>query len=82
MTFTVKSPVFAEGSAIPTRYTCDGDNVSPALSWSGQPVGTKSFVLIMDDPDAPSGTFTHWVLFDVPAPQHEFAKGHRAGISG
>ena len=82
MTLTVKSPAFAEGGAIPPRYTCDGDNVSPALSWFGQPVGTKSFVLIMDDPDAPSGTFTHWVLFDVPAPQHELAEGHRAGISG
>jgi len=82
MTFTLKSPAFAGGGAIPRRYTCDGENVSPALSWSGHPAGTKSFVLIMEDPDAPSGTFTHWVLFDVPAPQHELAEGHRPGSAG
>lgn len=62
----LSSTAFAEGDAIPRKYTCDGDNVSPALSWQGAPQATKSLVLIMDDPDAPSGTFVHWILFDIP----------------
>ena len=67
MGFALTSPAFANGANIPAAYTCEGVNHSPALAWSGAPPGTKSFVLIVDDPDAPSGTFTHWVLYDVPA---------------
>lgn len=63
----VESPSFKNGEVIPQKYTCDGENVSPPIAWSGFPEGTKSFVLIVDDPDAPIGTFTHWVVYDIPA---------------
>ncbi len=63
MTFTVFSADISEGSAIPPRHTCDGEDVSPALSWEGAPDGTLSLALIVDDPDARG--FAHWVLFDV-----------------
>lgn len=61
------STAFAEGQSIPAKYTCDGEDASPPLQWSGAPTGVKSFALIADDPDAPVGTWVHWVLFDVPA---------------
>jgi Raf kinase inhibitor-like YbhB/YbcL family protein len=61
------STAFAEGAAIPAKYTCDARNVSPPLKWSGVPAGAKSLALIVDDPDAPSGTWVHWVLYDLPA---------------
>jgi len=69
MTFTIQSSAFADGQAIPSRHSCEGDNVSPLLSWSGQPEGTQSFALIVDDADAPSPWkfFTHWVMFNIPA---------------
>lgn len=67
MTIKITSPAFSEGGAIPKKYTCAGENISPALSWSGLPDGTKSLALILDDPDAPSGIFTHWVLYDMPS---------------
>jgi Raf kinase inhibitor-like YbhB/YbcL family protein len=66
MTFTLTSPAFQQGGAIPAPHTCDGTDVSPALHWEGAPEGVASFALIVDDPDAPSGTFVHWVLYDVP----------------
>ena len=59
------STAFTEGAAIPAKYTCDARNVSPPLKWSGVPAGTKSLALIADDPDAPAGTWVHWVLYDV-----------------
>lgn len=65
--FTLLSDAFDPGEAIPPRFTCDGENISPALFWSGAPQDTQSYALIVDDPDAPGGTFTHWVLFDLPA---------------
>ncbi len=58
---------FSEGQPIPTKYTCDGADVSPPLQWSGAPTGTRSFALICDDPDAPMGTWVHWVLYGLPA---------------
>ena len=61
------STAFTEGAAIPAKYTCDTRNVSPPLRWGGAPAGTRSLALIVDDPDAPSGTWVHWVLYDVPA---------------
>jgi len=64
--FTIKSSAFDEGATIPKRYTCDGADVSPPLSWSGTPAGTKSYALICDDPDAPMGTWVHWVLWGLP----------------
>jgi Raf kinase inhibitor-like YbhB/YbcL family protein len=67
MTIRLLSNAFTEGGMIPKRNAGDGENLSPALSWSGAPIPTQSFALIVDDPDAPSGTFTHWVLFNIPA---------------
>jgi Raf kinase inhibitor-like YbhB/YbcL family protein len=73
--FTLTSTAFAAGQAIPKRYTCDGENVSPPLTWSGSPAAAKSFVLIVDDPDAPGGTFTHWIVFNLPAGIHSMPEG-------
>ncbi len=67
MAFTLASAAFREGAVIPAKYTCDGVDVSPALTWSGAPAGTRSFALIADDPDAPAGTWVHWVLYNLPA---------------
>jgi len=66
MELSIYSPAFSEGALIPTKYTCEGSNISPQLDWSGVPEGTRSLALICDDPDAPSGTFTHWVIFNIP----------------
>jgi Raf kinase inhibitor-like YbhB/YbcL family protein len=66
---------FKPGSDIPAQFTCDGADISPALSWSTPPEGTESFVLIMEDPDAPGGTWVHWVLYDLPATERELAAG-------
>jgi Raf kinase inhibitor-like YbhB/YbcL family protein len=63
----ITSPAFEEGAMIPSKYTCDGINVSPSLIWSAIPDGTKSFAIICDDPDAPAGTFVHWVIYNLPA---------------
>ena len=65
--FMLKSDAFTDGTALPAQFTCDGEDQSPPLSWSEPPDGTKSFALIVDDPDAPSGTFRHWAAFDIPA---------------
>ena len=65
-TITVTSSAFADGEPIPQRYTCDGDEVSPPLAWTGVPAAAAAVALVVDDPDAPSGTFTHWVVLDVP----------------
>ena len=67
MAFALTSPAFTEGSAIPVKYSCDGADVSPPLAWSDAPPGTVSFALIADDPDAPAGTWVHWVLYNLPA---------------
>jgi hypothetical protein len=75
--FTLSSPAFGAGAAIPSKYTCDGPDVSPPLEWNGAPATTRSFALIVDDPDAPGGTWTHWVLFDVPAGTTKLAEGSR-----
>jgi Raf kinase inhibitor-like YbhB/YbcL family protein len=60
------SPAFPPGGAIPTEYTCNGADISPPLSWSAVPSNAKSLVLVVEDPDAPSGTFRHWAAFDIP----------------
>jgi Raf kinase inhibitor-like YbhB/YbcL family protein len=60
------TPAFSPGSQIPTEYTCDGADISPGLSWSGVPPGSKSLVLVVEDPDAPSGLFLHWAAYDIP----------------
>ena len=64
---TLTSPSFKAGEPIPAVYTCVGRGISPELSWSGAPAGAQTFALIMDDPDAPGGTFVHWVIYNIPA---------------
>ena len=64
--FKLTTRAFVDGGRIPARYTCDGDDRSIPLSWSGAPDGTRSFALLFDDPDAPGGTFKHWIIFDIP----------------
>jgi Raf kinase inhibitor-like YbhB/YbcL family protein len=66
MAFALRSPAFQAGATIPRQHTCDGADQSPGLTWAGAPVGTKSLALIVEDPDAPTGTFIHWVLFNLP----------------
>ncbi len=73
---------FPEGGAIPKLHTCDGADLSPALEWSGEPAGTRSFALIVDDPDAPAGTWNHWLLWDLPAGVHALAQGFKPGQAG
>jgi Raf kinase inhibitor-like YbhB/YbcL family protein len=79
-TFTLASPAFQNQAAMPKRFTCQGGDTSPPLAWSGAPAGTKSFALILDDPDAPDPaapqtTWVHWVLYDIPADIHAFTEG-------
>jgi Raf kinase inhibitor-like YbhB/YbcL family protein len=78
--FTLTSSAFSEGGTIPRRYTCDGEDVSPPLRWSGAPDGTAAFALIVDDPDA-SG-FVHWVAADIPANTSELPEGARGSQAG
>lgn len=75
MGIKVKSTAFDEGGMIPKRYTCDGADISPQLSWTGVPDGTKSIALISDDPDAPMGTWVHWVLYNLPPDVTELPEG-------
>jgi Raf kinase inhibitor-like YbhB/YbcL family protein len=70
----LSSTAFSEGQTIPTKFTCSGPDVSPPLSWSGAPSTTKTFALIMDDPDAPAGTWVHWVVYNIPANVTEFTE--------
>ena len=67
MKLEVESQAFRQGNTIPQKYTCDDDNLSPPLRWTGVPAGTVSFTLIADDPDAPLGTWVHWLIYDIPA---------------
>jgi hypothetical protein len=82
MPFTLTSEAFRDGGDIPRRYTCDGENLSPPLAWSGVPEGTTGFALIVADPDAPGGTFTHWLLYDIPEDRTHFGEGLQAGEGG
>jgi hypothetical protein len=66
LTMQMESTAFKSEDLIPAKYTCDGDNISPPLSWSEPPAQTRSFVLILSDPDAPGRTFIHWILYDLP----------------
>jgi Raf kinase inhibitor-like YbhB/YbcL family protein len=87
MTLTLTSPSFADGGSIPERYTCEGDDRSPALSWTGIPAGTRSLALIVDDPDAPDPgaprmIWVHWVLYDLPPTSTGIAEAATAFPSG
>src|SRR5690242_4680187 len=72
-TMKLLSNAFETGGLIPPIYTCDGQNISPPLNWENAPANTKSFVLIMDDPDAPVGTWDHWLLFNIPSTVNSLA---------
>jgi len=74
-TMKLTSPAFSHNGSIPSQYTCDGADVSPALEWSDEPEGTKSFALIVDDPDAPAKVWVHWVVFNIPNTVRSLAEG-------
>ncbi len=78
----ITSPAIAEGATIPTQFTCSGAGQSPPLSWSGVPQGAKSLALIVEDPDAPAGTFVHWVVYDIPPTSEGFKAGGSEGKEG
>jgi Raf kinase inhibitor-like YbhB/YbcL family protein len=85
MPLTITSHEFPEGGAIPVHFTCEGADVSPALAWSGAPEGTRSFVLVVDDPDAPDPdnpktTWVHWVLYNLPADSNALTEGVRSDL--
>jgi hypothetical protein len=83
MTFTLASSAFTAGGTIPAKFTCEGTNVSPELRWNDAPANTHSYALIVDDPDAPAGAFTHWILFDIPANRANLAEGeNKIGAAG
>jgi Raf kinase inhibitor-like YbhB/YbcL family protein len=71
----IKSPAFTDGATIPVQFTCSGANISPALTWSRPPAGTKSLALIVDDPDAPAGTWVHWVVYNLPTSSRGLPQG-------
>lgn len=75
----IQSSVFEAEGTIPPKYTCDGQNVSPPLSWDDPPAETQSLALIADDPDAPSGTFVHWIIFNMPADVRSLSEGLPTG---
>jgi hypothetical protein len=79
--FKIKSPAFADGDSMPVKFTCDGDDVSPKLEWSGAPEGTQSLAFICDDPDAPMGVWVHWVLFNL-SPKATKLEGNYAPAKG
>ncbi|HZP41203.1 MAG TPA: YbhB/YbcL family Raf kinase inhibitor-like protein [Candidatus Binatia bacterium] len=91
MAFELTSSAFANGAPIPVRHTCDDANLSPALAWTAPPSGTKRLALVCEDPDAPAGTWAHWVVYDLPAgtrmlsegvpPQKTLAGGGRQGTN-
>ncbi len=83
MTLVITSPAFREGETIPVEYTCNGQNSSPPLAWSGLPTDTQELALIVDDPDAPAGTWVHWVLYNLPASTNELpASVQNLGVEG
>ena len=76
-TFSVKTPAFVPNGTIPSKFTCDGENISPSLDWAEVPEGTNSIVLIMDDPDAPNGDWVHFILFNIPPETRHLAENFK-----
>lgn len=76
---SLTSTAFKDGDAIPSQFTCDGADRSPALAWSGAPKNTAAYAIIVEDPDAPGGTFIHWVLYDIPATARSLPEGIAKG---
>jgi len=79
---SLKSSAFEAGKLIPKKYTCDGRNINPALTIEGIPIEAKTLVLIMDDPDAPSGTFDHWIVWNIPASTIKIGENNVPGTEG
>ena len=79
---TMSTPAFNEGEPVPDKYTCEGENISPPLNWTEPPSGTQSFVLIVDDPDAPGGVFTHWIVINIPADVRELPEAGYRDLPG
>jgi Raf kinase inhibitor-like YbhB/YbcL family protein len=75
MPFAILSPAFGNGQPIPAVYSCDGQNISPELAWRDAPSGTQSFILVLEDPDAPGGVFRHWGVYNIPANQMTLPQG-------
>src|SRR5260370_40926365 len=75
MSFSLQSPSFSSGGAVPKKFSSEGSDASPALQWGDPPANTQSFVLIADDPDAPARTWTHWVAYDLPARLRQLPEG-------
>lgn len=75
VTIQITSPAFKDGELMPPKYTCDGEDISPPLEWSGVPENAKSIVIICDDPDAPMGTWVHWVIYDIPPSLRSLQEG-------
>jgi Raf kinase inhibitor-like YbhB/YbcL family protein len=82
MTLSIKSPAFDQNTRIPDKFAKDGSNLSPELRWSGAPEGTRSFALMIEDPDAPSGMFRHWAVYDIPADRTSLAEGQSVAEFG
>jgi Raf kinase inhibitor-like YbhB/YbcL family protein len=80
--FTLSSTAFEHGGAVPRRHTCDGEDVSPALVWSGVPEGTRSLALVVDDPDAPGRTFLHWLAWGLEPSAERLGEGEAAPVEG
>ncbi len=82
MSLHLFSDSFAEGGWIPDLHSCQGADLSPSLEWSGEPESVRSFALLVEDPDAPSGTFCHWLVYDIPPIVHNLAQGLKPGSVG
>ncbi len=82
MAFKLITNAFADGGWIPELNSCDGADISPSLEWSGEPPETRSFALIVEDPDAPAGTWYHWLLYDIAAKVHNLAQAYKPGSLG
>jgi hypothetical protein len=82
MAFKLLSSAFADGAWIPALHSCQGADLSPSLEWSGEPAGTRGFALILEDPDAPGGTWCHWLLYDIEPKVHSLAQGFKSGSLG
>ncbi len=82
MALKIFSNAFSEGGWIPALHSCTGADVSPSLEWSGEPADTRSFALVVEDPDAPSGVWTHWVMYDIAPKVHNLAQGYKPGNLG
>jgi Raf kinase inhibitor-like YbhB/YbcL family protein len=82
MPFGLRSTAFGDGEVIPRRHTCEGEDMSPPLSWSDPPDGTRSLALVVDDPDAPGGTFTHWLAWDIDPATGQLGEGQAGPSEG